>query len=267
MLPQCLVVALLFGTLGFSTNAIADSPLRIRADQSAAVAVTNAERFALGLPPLPPRRRMYRLSPSSFQLHISPIAPTPRQIAPRSGSSPVPSITQVSPLRKYTCLIAVRQINNNVFLGYLTPATSGQAVKLQTSVVNAVVGTFKMPIGVASPGGMLVYDTSNGLVLAGLSAFNVNVNKPMSAASINYVTLSSVDPPSDTPPTFEQGYFQSAIWSYNVVTRILSPQWINPDGTVINLNIDVYSFSDLHLTARSVLALGVRRVRFECAGS
>ncbi|KAK7033736.1 hypothetical protein R3P38DRAFT_2914620 [Favolaschia claudopus] len=223
LLQRLLVAVVIFGALGFSANAIA--PPKIRADQSPAVAVTNAERFALGLPPLPPRRPA-----------------TPRQVAPRSGSSPVPLIT-------YTCLIGVRQTSNNQFMGHLTPATSRNAIRLQTSAVNALVSTFKIPIGATSQSGMLVYDTSNGLVLAGLSTSSTN---PLMWPTLyNYVTLSSLEPPSDTPPSYTNGYFESAIWSYDVATQILTPQWVNPVNApiaVINLNADVLSLNGDHVS-------------------
>ncbi|KAK7058078.1 hypothetical protein R3P38DRAFT_2844282 [Favolaschia claudopus] len=205
MLLQRLLIALIFGALGFSANAIA--PPKIRADQSPAVALTNAERFALGLPPLPPRRRIY------------------------------------------TCLIGLRQTSNNQFMGYLTPATSRNAIRLQTSAVNALVSTFKIPIGVTSQSGMLVYDTSNGLVLAGLATSSTN---PLMWTTLyNYVTLSSLEPPSDTPPSYTNGYFESAIWSYDIGTQILTPQWVNPAGAptaVINLNADVLSLNGDHVS-------------------
>ncbi|KAK7058075.1 hypothetical protein R3P38DRAFT_1193154 [Favolaschia claudopus] len=234
MLLQPILIALIFGALGFSTNAIA--PPKIRADQSPAVALTNAERFALGLPPLPPRRPA-----------------TPRQVAPRSGSSPLPLIT-------YTCLIALRQTSNNQILGYIRPVTtSGSQLNLQSSAVNALVGTFKIPIGVTSQSGLLVYDTSTGFVLVGRSIIPV-IQQIMSPSLNDYVILASLD------LAYETSYFESAIWSYDVGSKILTPQWVNPDGAVINLNADVFAGGYIRLTGSLVVPSNVKRVRFECVG-
>ncbi|KAK7058084.1 hypothetical protein R3P38DRAFT_3169591 [Favolaschia claudopus] len=246
MLLRRLLVTLLFGAPGFTTNTRATDrsrALALRADQSPAVALTNAKRFA---------------SDFLLSLHVV-VALTLRQVAPHSGSSPIPSIT-------YTCLIGVRQIDANQIIGYLTPATSGTAVKLQASAVNAVVATFKIPLGVTSQNGMLVYDTSTGLVLAGLTS--LHVNQAMYGTSPNYVTLSSVDPPSDTPPTYEKGYFQSSIWSsrYNIGSQILTTKWVNPNGAAIDLNVDVYIYSFIRLTGKALGEAGLRRGRFECVG-
>ncbi|KAK7058094.1 hypothetical protein R3P38DRAFT_3169607 [Favolaschia claudopus] len=246
MLLRRLLVALFFGALGFSTNAIADSP-PTRLPKSAR---TN---LPLWLSPMP------KDLPSDFLrslrvvvcIMFHPPAATPRQVAPRSGSSPIPLLT-------YPCLIGVRQINNNQFMGYLTPATSRNAITVQTSAVNALVGAFKIPVGVTSQSGMLVYDMSSGLVLGGLST--TSAHQPMSNGLSTYVTLTSLDPPSDTPPTYTNGFFEWAIWSYNVGIQILTPQWVNPDGTMINLNVDVMPNGVIiRLTGRSLVTPNANR--------
>ncbi|KAK7013751.1 hypothetical protein R3P38DRAFT_3277584 [Favolaschia claudopus] len=235
--------AFLCAAVTFNTGAALALVPQIRADRSLVVASTNAQRFALGLPPLPPRR----------------LTASPRLVAPRAGSSPLPPVT-------ITCLIALRRQSDNALFGYLNKAQAARyplSLRSRDLPVGAAVGTFQIPGGAPSASGLLVNLENPGLIIGGATPGHVTPDY-MAPTSNYFANLAAIDPTLVLPPGY--AYQQSILWSFDVASRALSPSWLNPDGTVVPLYIDVPTGAFIRFTAKTTPIMSTdTRVRFECA--
>ncbi|KAJ7807348.1 hypothetical protein B0H14DRAFT_3764722 [Mycena olivaceomarginata] len=176
---------------------------------------TNAQRFALGLPPLPPHRR----DPNA---------------APGAATSPLPPLV-------IRCNI-MGTAQDGTVLGFISPfweGGMGQYGTFQPLPLGALEVSF--PFSPDSPGRINLkaknspdptYPFFGGVV--GVQSSNSNIGRESS----NYIALAGTveTPPGATPDAnFDNSYVhgqavESAIWSYDPLTQILAPDWINTNG-------------------------------------
>ncbi|KAJ7489121.1 hypothetical protein FB451DRAFT_1390292 [Mycena latifolia] len=178
---------------------------------------TNAKRLQLGLPLLPPRRR----------------APTPRGSAPRSEPSPGVLITR-------TYNLAATVMGTSQFLGYVSASVNSFGVygAFQSTQGGALQVTFTYS-GLAHTA--LSLSTPNGLNMA-YPFFGATLGAPDNSyylSTDNYVgaflggtTQVSAGPPvMGSSTVLPSGWSESAIWTYDSTSRVLTPKWTNADGS------------------------------------
>ncbi|KAJ7278971.1 hypothetical protein C8J57DRAFT_151434 [Mycena rebaudengoi] len=182
--------------------------------RDAASALTNAQRLARGLSPLPPKRRNGR--------------------APLARRSAGPPVTK-------TGRIMVTNTNTNAFLGYVSQNNTsfnhfgrgGEAVALTFQLtVDSTVRT--------SPTIDIRADSSYGSIwpfMGGICGV-VTTSCDLNPGSINYVFIQGTgqSAPNAPPSSISNSYpsselAESAIWTYDALTGALKPQWVNTDGS------------------------------------
>ncbi|KAF8343116.1 uncharacterized protein EI90DRAFT_3115604 [Cantharellus anzutake] len=179
--------------------------------------LTNAQRFACGLPPLPPKR-----------LWVSP-----------TRRDPVPSSVN------YRAAIQVIRQDDGALLGYISRTSQGrERHKYVEDVTDALIVGFTLTAGATSATGIdLITENSDipNYVYLGLVQGSDDTDSVLQSGSYQYVYLANTNPtPANSPPqTVGNSYTQatgvsrtseSAVWSVNVVALSLVPIWTNPDG-------------------------------------
>ncbi|KAJ7461212.1 hypothetical protein FB451DRAFT_490584 [Mycena latifolia] len=178
--------------------------------------LTNAKRFALGLPPLKPRRR---------------------GSAARAASSPLPPVTQ-------TCNIFAKGTDGTDY-GYISPVWNGfgEYGTFQSAQAGALEVSFSSSPDSRSQLGLTATNgPSAGVPFFGAISGFASSSDDFGAGSPNYAYLGGTTQTAGgaTPSSGTNSFttatgipenFESAIWSYDFATQALSAQWINTDGS------------------------------------
>ncbi|KAJ7622056.1 hypothetical protein FB45DRAFT_926904 [Roridomyces roridus] len=193
-----------------------------RAPQALEGVLTNAQRLARGFPLLKPRRR------SNFPRQSTPSAVAPLQVTCNIHVSPTNSGSQGP-----TGWFMQSMGGNGIFYG----------VQMSQSDGNALVVSFSYTPGSTSHFPMLASTTlySQYPYMAAIISADSDSND-LSSASTNYAFFGkSGDVPegrpspntansySDATSTYGVGV-ETALWSYDPATRVLTPSWINDNG-------------------------------------
>ncbi|KAF8343117.1 uncharacterized protein EI90DRAFT_3150097 [Cantharellus anzutake] len=193
-------------------------------DRVASAKLTNAQRFARGLPPLPPKR-----------LGVSP-----------TRRDPVPSSVN------YRAAIQVIQQDNSAVLGYISKNSLNQAqYAYDNDVANALIVDFTLTGGATSATGIdLTTENSDmpNYVYLGLVQGRDDTDSVLQSGSYQYVYIANTNPtPASSPPqTVGNSYTlatglsrtsESAVWSVDVVALSLAPVWTNPSGTSATIQL------------------------------
>ncbi|CAE6436450.1 unnamed protein product [Rhizoctonia solani] len=207
-------------------------------------ALTNAKRFARGLPPLNPRRRNPNRGVDHGAVHAR--RATPVASAPRSETSPV-----ARTLNK--CKILVKNTSTGQELGYISknwnkyaeygPLESSQDNALEVSFsaspdtrtdrIDLLATNGKSPahpflgaaVGYGSSDENLGAGSPNYLVLVGATQTPAG-SSPSNEANNSFSEVSNVESASE-----------SAIWSYDPSSRVFTAEWVNTDGSSVNAHI------------------------------
>ncbi|KAJ7896498.1 hypothetical protein B0H13DRAFT_1885117 [Mycena leptocephala] len=186
--------------------------------------LTNAQRFAIGLPPLTPRR-------------------LGMQVWPRAVSSPLPPVTQ-------TCIISVTGIDGTDY-GFVKPQWNGfgeYGVQATKEGALEILFTYSPD----SPNSINLQATngqSAARPLMGAVSGFASTSNEFSAGSYNYAyvagttqTAAGAPPDSAAANSFTDATgipesSESAVWIYDPVTQALTAQWINTDGSMPGTHI------------------------------
>ncbi|CAK5277978.1 unnamed protein product [Mycena citricolor] len=175
--------------------------------------LTNAQRLARGLPPLPPSRRRSGQAAKARRSNSPPVSRS--GIIAVSGPGVQGYLTQ----------------GQNQFQHFGVSSSKTNAFTVTINVDSSVLSASEMDIGVAVGTGFPLMGATFGVLSEGTA-------NSLAVGSFNYAYIQSTShtDPDSTPqyvgssyPTSEPS--ESAIWTYNAVTNTLSPQWINPDGS------------------------------------
>ncbi|KAF8731542.1 hypothetical protein RHS02_07573, partial [Rhizoctonia solani] len=203
--------------------------------------ITNAKRFAAGLPPLPRKRNSNR----SVHNRVAHARGTRVITAPRSETSP-------SPPNSLNCNILVKNVATGESLGYVSPAWNDFAEygPLQNSQDGAL--EVKTSYSGDSPK-QLDLVALNGKSAAhpfvGASAGYGSSDENISSNSSNYLILTgnTQTPPGSRPSYEASNSFsettsipvasESAIWSYDSTSREFTAHWVNTDDSSVSAYI------------------------------
>ncbi|KAI0826234.1 hypothetical protein BC629DRAFT_1434710 [Irpex lacteus] len=207
--------------------------------------LTNAERFARGLPPNKP---LYRRSPA---LHARASA-TPTSSSTETSSPspivfvPVPSATPCP----ITGVMEVRLSNGQS--GYWDAATSTEGATTGniglTTNPDRLAGIYSFDPCGSNPGNVqcLNCDTHDDFSVAGITLASRDNTELTSTDGTGYIQLTSSTLPNATAqrvPSAQSpnGEYpsESAVWNYDETTGILTPQWVNADGSVVKLAVSL----------------------------
>ncbi|OCH87392.1 hypothetical protein OBBRIDRAFT_159752 [Obba rivulosa] len=165
---------------------------------------TNAQRLAVGLPPLPPKRR----------------ATGTRSVSASPSPSPRPPTT-------FTGHLEARS-NNGTTVGFVKNTAGG----VDGIVPPSDPGTLEVSFSTTATPGAPPFS-----ILATNPAFpppfNVGGNgtAALGSGSPDVVAINHVGFTSPfSPPSIDAGG-ESSIWSYSTSTKEITAQWINPDGS------------------------------------
>jgi hypothetical protein len=197
------------------------SPVNRRAPAprpASSLPLTNARRLQLGLPLKKPIRRSH--------------AP----IAKRSGIPPI----------SINCYISVTNTDSGAVLGYISPQFNdfGEYGYFQPSQAGALSVTLSyQPTDLSSPVNIIANNSPDptvsffgGIVGYASSSDDLGPGNP----NYNYiggtVQVASGAQPTDGGNSFEDltqidEHIESAIWLYDPINSLLTPQWINSDGS------------------------------------
>ncbi|KDR77103.1 hypothetical protein GALMADRAFT_246294 [Galerina marginata CBS 339.88] len=180
--------------------------------------MTNARRFAAGLPPLPPKRRATATTPAH--------RPSPSAVPPSSPSQ---------------AYIEVREATTRMSLGFISSKYNAFGEGGLTTHPND-----RMAFALPAPGGPMSLTTINGPnakypVFGGIKGFSSS-DANIGPASSNYATLGSTIPTTrNSPPVTAENTFsdatglpepvESAIWTYDPASGTLTPQWVNANSS------------------------------------
>ncbi|CAE7148455.1 unnamed protein product [Rhizoctonia solani] len=208
------------------------------------VALTNAKRFAQGLPPLNPKRR----NPNRGVHHgVHARQGTRVASAPRSETSPG------APASK-NCNILVKDTATGQELGFISKewnkfAEFGPLESGQNS--NALEVSFSAPSD--TPSSRIDMVAVNGKspahpFVGGAVGYGSD-SQDIGNESISYLYLvGTTQTPAGSPPSTEannsfsevsdtEAASESAIWSYDPTSRAFTIQWVNTDGTSADADI------------------------------
>jgi len=181
---------------------------------------TNAERFARGLPPAPPRRRHNHHGPSRT-----------RTCSP----SPLPPVT-------YRGVIQVLAAADNSVLGFIADDPNYWTPLLTPDQASALVVSFTLPNGATSGSTLDLTAMVKTFSLLGVTEGRDSTSPDFAAGSFNYGYIGGTTHtnPNATPQSVSS-YFadtsglakpsESAIWSIDLTTGALTVQWVNSDGS------------------------------------
>ncbi|KAJ7085625.1 hypothetical protein C8R43DRAFT_1142509 [Mycena crocata] len=197
--------------------------------------LSNAERLRRGMAPAPPTRR------SKFPLYIFALFSEQfTGTAKRTDTSPIPT----------TCRrgrIIVTNTNTNGVIGYISKnSLSGAQLRYQPNQEDALIVKFDFPVGALSSGDLdFAQENSDitGFPLVGAIQGRDDTSSDISAGSFHYLYLggTNASPARSTPQSGPNSYstvtnrdreFESAIWAYNSVSKAISVQWTNSDGSL-----------------------------------
>ncbi|KAG8998884.1 hypothetical protein FRB90_012216 [Tulasnella sp. 427] len=182
--------------------------------------MTNAKRFAMGLPPLKPNA-----------LHRGTRAASARRAS-----------TSVAPLIPHHCNILVTKADDpSVTYGFIAPYfnPSGEYGQFQPAQAGALEVTFYVSPDVLSSAQLDMYadnGPSSSFPYFGADSDDFGPGSPNAA----YVTGTSQAPPGSPAVVGDSSFgtltgipadYESAIWVYNALTQKISAQWINSDGS------------------------------------
>ncbi|KAH7338105.1 hypothetical protein B0J17DRAFT_660803 [Rhizoctonia solani] len=206
--------------------------------------LTNAKRFAQGLPPLYPKRR----NPNRGFHHGAVHARQGTRVAsaPRAETSPsVPSSNK--------CNILVKNSSTGQELGFISKEWNNYAEygPLQSDQDGALEVSFS-----ASPDtrtNQIDMITTNGMSAAhpflGAAVGYGSDDENIGAENANYLFLvGTTQTPAGSPPSTDannsfsevsgtEAASESAIWSYDPTSRALIIQWVNSDGSSADADI------------------------------
>jgi len=181
--------------------------------------LTNAERFARGLPLPAPYRRG----------------------SPTRRSTPSQGVTT-----SYRGYIEVYQTSDNSLLGYVSNnAFSGAQVRYQPSQSDALIVDFSLPVGATSGSNLqLTVESWNvpNFNILGFIQGRDDTSSDLAVGSYNYLYFGGTNPtnPNSTPQDVGNSYTaatglqrtsESDVWSVDLVTGALSGVWTNTDGS------------------------------------
>ncbi|KAG8983041.1 hypothetical protein FRB90_006353 [Tulasnella sp. 427] len=206
--------------------------------------MTNARRFAMGLPPLKPK---------------GPRRGTRAASARRASTSMTPTTDN-----SRHCNILVKNANNpSITYGYATPSFPAYGVygAVQGTQAGALEVSFNAPDAPVSA--QLDFYAQNGPSQAYLYVGAVpgvfSTSEDLSPGSPNYAHLTATDhtAPGSPPVGGATSYsditgitadHESAIWGYNAATQEITAQWINTDGSAPPTHI-VFGSGAFYLTS------------------
>lgn len=231
----------------FSLNPPKDYIHEVKWDELAPApteAVTNAKRFAQGLPPLNPRRRNPNRGVhhgAAHARHGTRVASAPR--AETSPSAPTP----------HTCNILVKNASSGEELGYISkewneyaeygPLESGQDDALEVSF-SASPDTRTDQIDLITTNGK-----SAAHPFLGATVGYASDDDDLGPGDADYLLLvgTTQTPPGSTPSLEANNSFsevseihtssESGIWSFDPVSRAFEVRWTNTDKSVVGLHI------------------------------
>ncbi|KAF7340209.1 hypothetical protein MVEN_01939500 [Mycena venus] len=207
-------VCLILGAESSRTERLSWQPRTPKSAEDHPLPSTNAKRLELGLPLLPPRRA------------------TPRGSAPRAEPSPGTLITRTCNLKATvsgttTLLGYVSQsVNNFGVYGNLLPSTTGAL-----EVTFTYSGLAHTALNLLTTNGNSVYPYFGAVLAAPDNNYNMRSDNSVGAFVVG-TPKTSAGPPGyvgSTDTTF--GYAESAIWTYDSETQVLTPVFVSPDGT------------------------------------
>ncbi|KAG8926453.1 hypothetical protein FRC01_008844, partial [Tulasnella sp. 417] len=207
------------------TDGLRPDPTITRGDSAELTSghMTNAKRFAMGLPPLKPKtlRRGTRT----------------RQTRGRGGASMLPAVPR-------RCNILVKDADEGTSFGYLKPEITSEGFygAFQDSQANALEVSFSTPAGddLTTQLDLFVENApipSKSWLGAGLCIW-LDGDPEIHAGSWTFAGIGGSENPTPqgSPPepvgnTASRSKWESAIWNYNPVTREITAQWIKADGS------------------------------------
>ncbi|KAF7347987.1 hypothetical protein MSAN_01750800 [Mycena sanguinolenta] len=165
--------------------------------------------------------------------------------AARAVSSPVPPVT-------YSGVIQV--LSGDTLLGYAAPDPNYWTLQLTSDITAALQVSFQLPQGSTS-GSQLDFTQLNDArgPLLGLVVGRDSTNPDIAPGSYNYLYVDPVSgstnagsPPTEVPSLFSTSSgldkrSETSIWSVDVLSGTLYPQWINSDGSFANTVMFVQS--------------------------
>jgi hypothetical protein len=178
---------------------------------------TNAERFARGLPPAPPRRRHNHHSPSRTHT-CSP--------------SPLPPVTYRGVIQVFDGLNSLGFLaDNTYYTPFLTP-----------DLASAYVVSFTLPNGATTGSTLDLTAQVKTFTLLGVSQGRDNTSPDFAPGSFNYGYIGGTThtAPNATPQSVSSFFAdstglakpsESAVWSVDLTTGALTVQWVNTDGS------------------------------------
>jgi len=181
--------------------------------------VTNAERFARGLPPNPPKRK-HRGHHGPSRTHTC-------------SPSPLPPVT-------YHGVIQV--FSGDVSLGYVAEDPNYWTPLLTPDILSAWAVSFSLPSG-ATSGSTLDLAIAGTYPLLGVVVGRDSTSSDFAPGSFNYGYVAKITNPTppNSVPLSGPGFFvdstgldkqsETAIWSVDLLTGALSVQWVNTDST------------------------------------
>ncbi|KAG8942460.1 hypothetical protein FRC04_003628 [Tulasnella sp. 424] len=188
--------------------------------------LTNAQRFARGLPPKKPKL-----------IQGSPV----RRQQPSS-----------TPSDSYRGYIQVNRADGSGTLGYISQSSlSGAQTRYQSDTSTALIVDFKLPAG-ATSGSTLDFtiessDLSGNYQYLGLVQGRDDNDSDIAAGSYQYLYIAATaqTAPNATPRNAGNSYSsatgrsrtsESAVWSFDGTTNAITVQWVNSDGSTPTTN-------------------------------
>jgi len=138
-------------------------------------------------------------------------------------------------------IIAVTRLSDNSVLGYVSAASLSTGQFGYRDISSALIVDFDTPkTGPATQLNLGTENSDSGFTFAGLVQGRDSTSSNVAPGSFNYLYLAGTAPtsPGATPQSVPNSYHigaprtsESAVWTYDSGSGVLSPIWINTDGT------------------------------------
>ncbi|KAF8603690.1 hypothetical protein BDV93DRAFT_523160 [Ceratobasidium sp. AG-I] len=235
-----------FAALGVAALAVAQSsrplnpplsvirPIEDAAPAAPAEPLTNAKRFALNMPPASPKahRRLHR--------GVSPHGGSRVRSAPRAATSPTPPVSN-------KCNILVKDSSTGQELGFISREWNSFAEygPLQSSQIGALEVAFSYSSDSLSQLDLLTTNSKSAAhPFMGASLGYGSDSGDIGPGNTNYLFLTgSTQTPAGSPPSYEasnsfsevsggEAASETAIWTYDPLSRALTSYWTNSNRSV-----------------------------------